>query len=431
MERKTYLQYLELAKSLFIALMFMLPTLAFTQNAENIKRLDRVWSYYGFSGIGPDSSGNNTVVFNYDPVNPFQVTSYRNYGNYYLYDTLTDSWDETYPFTGYTLHDNGRFIYSTPTLKNAYVRTIVFNEEGYVLEDNYSAAQSPQDYLLTNQFYYNSNMKLLSKLRTNTQTGKLWKTECTLDSLDRRIEETLYESADSVNWIPFRRIEYSYTGDPLLTTCQFEKYNVYIPDPAFDASLSYWDYNYGNTFESIYLCDNWVMDIVTKSYFYNQEWHTASVRSYAIIHDWSGYHIDNNYDGEPGCIWDDEGMPIELRRVVEGSSSYRFYYSPHSEVTDNLENVPSAFSVTAYPNPNRGETQLTLLTDKHEQITVSTYNIRGQKVKDQTIYGNPNNTNSLNWYATDSSDKLLPNGVYILRITSPSHKEIKKITVAK
>jgi hypothetical protein len=430
MERKAYLQYLELAKSLFIVLMFILPILAFAQNADTIKRLDRFGSYHVFSGTGPDSSGNNTVVVNYDPVNPFQVNSYRKYGNYYLYDTPFDSWDETYPFTGYTQHDNGRFIYSIPTMQG-YVRTIVFNEEGYVLEDNYSATQSPQDYLLTNQFFYNSNMKFLSKLRTNTQTGKFWKTECMLDSLDRRIEETHYKSEDSVNWIPTMRNEYSYTGDPLLTTCHFEKYNMYIPDPAFMLPLSYWDINYGDTFESIYMCDNWAMDLVTRSYFYNQEWHTASVRSYALFHDWSGYHIDNNYDCEPGCIWDDEGMPIELWRNIEGSSSYQFYYSPHSEVTDNLESVPSAFSVTAYPNPNRGETQLTLHSDKHEQITVSTYNIRGQKVKDQIIYANPNNTNSLSWYATDSSDKLLPNGVYILRITSPSHREIKKITVAK
>ncbi len=433
MERKAYLRYLELAHALFIALLLVLPIVSNAQNTATLKRMYSVRTSYEYSGIGPDSHGYNTIRFFYDPVDRFLINTYRTYGAHYDYDELIYSWDETYPFAGYTQLDADHFAYTTPTMKVGCARTCAVDNNGYILEDNFGLAESAQDYIVTNHYTYNSDMKLISKLRSHIPSGLYWKTDCTLDSLDRRIEEISYKSLDSINWTPTNKVQYTYTGEQHIPPPEFEKYSMYLPDYSFYLASAEWnrDNFFGGLPQPLYLCDNWTLGTITMSRYENQEWMPYLNSGLNLSHGVDGYYATFLALEYISYHWDNNGTPISISGAEEGSNTYEYYFSTPTEISDQHEDVPSAFSVTAYPNPNRGETQLTLHTDKQEQITVCTYNIRGQKVKDQTISAIPHKGNSLSWSATDTAGKPLPNGVYILKIVSPSHRETKKITVAK
>ncbi|PKN96609.1 MAG: hypothetical protein CVU43_19795, partial [Chloroflexi bacterium HGW-Chloroflexi-5] len=322
------------------------------------------------------------------------------------------------------------FIYTTPTMSGQSVRTCVVSNDGYILEDNYSYSPALPAYIVTNKYEYNANMRLVQKLRTYLPQNIQWKTICILDSLDRRIEEISYKSVDSINWVPSQKIQYSYTGEQSPTPCEFEKCNLYLPDCSFYYNSGNWgqDIYFLNYAQSLYICDNWSMGDITLYDYYNQEWAQYWEGTTGFYHGANGYYASFPYGA---YVWDHSGMPISISGAEEGTNTYEYIFTAPSGLEDNHESVPSAFSIAAYPNPNRGETQLVINSDKHEQLRICTYNIRGQKVKEETLSTTPSASTTVQWQATDMQNKPLPNGVYLLSIISGSHREVKRITVAK
>ncbi len=414
-------------------IMLLIPLMSSAQDLTPIKRLQRIsFSYYNNDGE-PRTIHTHNQTYYYDPVNPFQINSYMDYVGVGTTDGTFMYMEDTFNFSSVTNFSPDYFTYSSPTLIYFTVRTCKLDNAGFMLEDNYAYDSPPYNEQIVNKYIYNANMKLTAKLRSDSYNHKHWKTECVLDSLDRRVTEINYTSVDSINWSPTRKLEYFYSNEPITHPYQFEKYNLYAPDDAFYNNLTQWEtYDYDNVQTSpFYLCDSWIIDHYNQYYFHNGAWELVGSHELGLDHPgliWT-VTIPNGFANL--CTWDDAGMPI---RMVSGDLTcydYSLTYSPPSALEDTNEGVPAAFSVCAYPNPNKGQTQLSIKTDKQQSITVHTYNVRGQKLKEQSVTTHASGTTSIDWQATDSTGKSLPNGIYLLKFHNADHIQVKRITVAK
>lgn len=421
------------AHVLILVLILLVPVASSAQDLSAIKRLRHASSYFYSDMAEPSGSLLHEVTLYYDNTNPFQVNSYLDYVCITSETGQFMYMEDTYNFPGVTNYYDDYFTYTSPTLVSGYTRTCKLDYDGYVLEDNYSFTSSPQNYQIVNKFVYNANLKLVAKLRSDYYRHKHWKTECVLDSLGRRVEEINYASPDSINWTPSRKLEYTYSEEQITYPYQFEKYNLYAPDAAFYRNMQEWDWYDPNNVPTLpfYLCDDWFIDSYKWYFYQNGAWGLPGTYEVTMNHVGLSWYLYTDYGFANRCQWDNFGMPIKMSGGGVNAYEYNLFFSSPSAMEDYTEGVPAAFSVNAYPNPNRGETQLVISTDKQEPIMVSTYNIRGQKLKEESVNANPSGTASLSWQATDATGKPLPNGIYLLLFNSTNHKQVKRITVAK
>ncbi len=418
---------------LFPALMLLVPLVSSAQDITSLKRLRRVSYLYYNNDAEPRTTHEKIQIYYYDSINPFQINSYLDYSGVTTADGICTYMEDTINFSGVTNYYPDYFTFTSPTLIQTNLRTCKLTNAGYLLEDNYAHPFSPQNYRIVNKYIYNANMKLTAKMRSDYYSHKHWKTECVLDSLDRRITEINYTSVDSINWSPTRKLEYFYSDEQITHPYQFEKYNLYAPDNAYYNHSANWElFDYNNVASSpLYLCDSWVIDHMDYYSYTNEDWlfqESCEVVNTQTASTWSA---SSTHGYANTCTWDNYGMPIKICGGDTLRHEYSFSYSSPTALVDCYEAVPATFSVSAYPNPNLGNTQLTIKTDKPELITVCTYNLRGQKLKAELVHANPSGTASLSWQATDNAGKPLPNGIYLLKFIGSSHKQVKRITVAR
>lgn len=84
-----------------------------------------------------------------------------------------------------------------------------------------------------------------------------------------------------------------------------------------------------------------------------------------------------------------------------------------------------------YPNPFKGETNISWVLGKDAPISVDVYNLRGQKVK--TLFNGigKKGRQYLNWDAKDSTGQKVASGVYFYRLNSPDGTKVQKMLVLK
>lgn len=414
-------------------LMLLGPLASSAQNITSTKRLQQASSYLYSDLVEPSGSTLRKVTYNYDTTNPFQINSYLDYVGITSETGQFMYMEDTYNFTGVTNYYADSFTYTSPTLCPGYTRTCKLDYDGYMLEDNYSFSTSPQTYQIANKYTYNASMKLICKIRSDYYRQKHWKTECLLDSLGRRVEEINYASLDSLDWTPTRKLEYTYSEEQITYPYQFEKYNLYAPDFSFYRNMHEWDWYNPNDVQTLpfYLCDNWLIGSYTSHFFQNGAWVLGGTYEVTVNHVGLSWYLYTNDGFANRCQWDNFGMPVIMSGGGVDAYEYNLSFSSPSALEDSNEGVPAAFSVSAYPNPNQGHTQLIVKTEKQEPVTVCTYNIRGQKLKEELVHANPSGATSLSWQATDNTGKPLPNGIYVLKLIGSTHKQVKRITVAR
>ena len=87
-------------------------------------------------------------------------------------------------------------------------------------------------------------------------------------------------------------------------------------------------------------------------------------------------------------------------------------------------NIPAVTHLEVKPNPIRKSFTISYFQDKFpSQLTI--YNLRGQKVYEQTFSGGEHEVISRNLNLN------LPSGVYLLKLNSQQHNFQQKITVIK
>jgi hypothetical protein len=84
-----------------------------------------------------------------------------------------------------------------------------------------------------------------------------------------------------------------------------------------------------------------------------------------------------------------------------------------------------------YPNPFKGETNISWVLGKDAPISVDVYNLRGQKVK--TLFNGigKKGRQYLNWDAKDSTGQKVASGVYFYRLNTPDGTKVQKMLVLK
>jgi len=70
--------------------------------------------------------------------------------------------------------------------------------------------------------------------------------------------------------------------------------------------------------------------------------------------------------------------------------------------------------ISVYPNPFHQELNIELKTPYSDEAKVSIYNLRGQKIWEKKI--DKNSSNPIIWNGEDYYNKMLPTGIYILKI---------------
>ncbi|MBC8526995.1 MAG: T9SS type A sorting domain-containing protein [Candidatus Cloacimonetes bacterium] len=166
-----------------------------------------------------------------------------------------------------------------------------------------------------------------------------------------------------------------------------------------------------------------------------------------------------------------EGYPVQILAYVEDDTTrddneltFQLYFDNRNEVTQvngvgvydpitssyiprpiylnpddfivvrlNTEEAPEISQRFAlyqnYPNPVRSSTTICFSTTKNtKDAEINIYNIKGQLVKQLSIF---NNQSSIEWDGKDNNGSLLSNGIYLYKLTSGEKTAVKKMVLMR
>lgn len=86
---------------------------------------------------------------------------------------------------------------------------------------------------------------------------------------------------------------------------------------------------------------------------------------------------------------------------------------------------------SVYPNPFTSSTNISISATKAAPARVSIYNLKGQKVQDLPDITLSAGVNQINWQAVDAAGKLLPSGIYLIKIVSEGESRLTRAMILK
>ncbi|UCF06524.1 MAG: PQQ-binding-like beta-propeller repeat protein [bacterium] len=95
------------------------------------------------------------------------------------------------------------------------------------------------------------------------------------------------------------------------------------------------------------------------------------------------------------------------------------------------EPIPNAFSLDNYPNPFNATTVITYGLPVDCDVTLTIYNLMGQKVKTLVNEHQGSGYKSVNWDGRNEEGIEVSSGIYFYRLRAGSHTEIKKMILLK
>jgi len=110
--------------------------------------------------------------------------------------------------------------------------------------------------------------------------------------------------------------------------------------------------------------------------------------------------------------------------------TYDSFTTTYSHSTDNTLSSPIVKHY-AYPNPFNPETTIFFNLAKDDHITLSVYNIRGQKVRDLASGVTSAGKHSVVWNGKDSFGNSVVSGIYFYRLTTKQGSVLQKMTLLK
>ncbi|MBE0433206.1 T9SS type A sorting domain-containing protein [candidate division WOR-3 bacterium] len=146
--------------------------------------------------------------------------------------------------------------------------------------------------------------------------------------------------------------------------------------------------------------------------------------------------LPGNDGGSSIAIYDIDGNGL-AEIIISGNNQTRIYEYVVG-ITEATEKVIQGSGLTIYPNPFYDKTMIrSMIPDAGfviESISLKIYDISGRVVKDLTNNLAPHtlhHTSELLWDGKDENRRQLPNGVYFVRLESPSQRITEKVVKLK
>ncbi|MBQ34336.1 MAG: hypothetical protein CMG32_05780 [Candidatus Marinimicrobia bacterium] len=126
--------------------------------------------------------------------------------------------------------------------------------------------------------------------------------------------------------------------------------------------------------------------------------------------------------------------------ILAGNEEYRLSGSGETVVNGDIAGftlnkvpgVPLTYSVSQnYPNPFNPLTSISYEIPKESFVTISVYNLLGQKVADLVSNLHQAGYHNVMWNSMDMSGKPLSSGVYIYTIQADDFRAVKKMALLK
>ena len=133
----------------------------------------------------------------------------------------------------------------------------------------------------------------------------------------------------------------------------------------------------------------------------------------------SDYKVFNQITGE-----------FEPGIVISGMQEYSIIrFGEEGELEDNIPSVTKLHS--NYPNPFNPSTTISFSLPKEENIELTIYNIKGQKVK--TLYSGSaeEGKHTMIWEGKDTNDKLVSSGLYFYQLKTKDKELTRKMLLLK
>lgn len=374
--------------------------------------------------MGPDISDNHHYYFGRSEYNPLIVNNVRLVSTYHC-DGSTETTETTIDFDGnYEAHDgyfSCRSCGGSATINGVFTpvyRTSKITLDGFYLQDDYSYEVNNQNPFLEVSYSYNQNMKLQRAVYSSND-GYWDKLECEVDSLGRRLQDIWYSSSDSLIWNPRIRKRYIYNGSPLRVATEFEKYNSY-PSAFYIRPTSVYTM-------PMYVNNDWDIDSVGYSFWDNGDWSYEQMGVFHLHETPSGYYA---YYFQSQWNWDVNGLPTALN-LPNGYDvwGYSLVYRHSSQTQGEDELVNPASRLLIWPNPSQGQSRLKLNIASPTDVSVETYNLKGQLIKRENFHHSPGIETDFCWNACDAFGKDFKNGIYILKVIWKGGSSTSRIVV--
>ncbi len=252
---------------------------------------------------------------------------------------------------------------------------------------------------------YNANQNLIEKVTETSEgdgfTGQivLVNSQKELFSYDADYNRTehLYQNYKSESWQDSLRKTYDYNDQNMNTLMQTEIMSGGSWENESRTQISYQE---GKVNEELYQeweSGAWV-NIERTTTSYDSEDRPVLM----VLFDWSG------------SAW------------VE-SEQYIMNYEEYTPVASQASVVSEQFSLSNYPNPFNPVTMIRVHLPDRETISLHMLDVRGRIVK--TLIRNEvhaSGFHSFQWHGRDDEGRLMPSGMYLIRLESETHRQVTK-----
>ena len=128
-------------------------------------------------------------------------------------------------------------------------------------------------------------------------------------------------------------------------------------------------------------------------------------------------------------IYDPETSQTEKGsiKVENNRGSYYVSFKNEPEITP----VPARLETSNYPNPFNPVTTIVYSLPKDSKISISIYNIKGQKVKTLVTGTQPAGSYNVTWNGKDESGKDVTSGIYFYKLKTQNNEITRKMLLLK
>jgi len=302
----------------------------------------------------------------------------------------------------------------------------------YITYDNYNELQ------LKNSFNIQDNP--IGYIRRGTNSGELF----TIAGTPRLIK---YSDDYGESWEIMNRLNYG--GNYIDFVGGRQEGEIYILS-VFDYNLHsiahiyiYHSTDYGKTFEAFHpfakgeepLVANFSTaetDSIAPLTVQFSNYSIGDIQSYEWDFDNDGT-IDS-YEEEPSYTYEDPGYYSVKLSIYDSEDSVGFLREDYIHVTENNAvhnevNEEGEIKLSNAPNPFTESTTISFNLNKNitENLKISIYNIKGEKIKTLPVSHSQSHTVSLEWDGKNSRNKVVCSGIYFVKLRTGKSINVKKI----
>jgi hypothetical protein len=156
---------------------------------------------------------------------------------------------------------------------------------------------------------------------------------------------------------------------------------------------------------------------------------------------WSRYGSGKvmGYGDSSSCADGTDNEPHANNWLEPGSSNREFFLNatwwlltdPATAVGDSDQPPLPGLNLRAWPNPFNPVTTISFTLPETGQLQVGIYDLSGKKVRQLLVGSRSAGEHHVTWDGRDSSGRLAPSGIYLVRAHSDSYVSLTKVVLAK